>query len=296
MEQEKNSNSGSRAIIILLAVLLVGSLIGNIYLYKARGTSEVAIVEKQGVIDSVKDASDAIELELEEVKEELTVSEGKNVKLDSVNAYYKNAFSQSQARVKALMSGNLSKEQKIAELAKELETVKALKEEYFDRIDQLEAENLELKSTLNVVSKSKDSLEGELKSAGALRIIEVEVKTFKIKSNGKPLETAKASRTEKFEACFSIMDNKVAKEGERTVYLRIMQPEGGVLGEQGTFTVKGKGIETGYTAMEIFNYTKSKKDFCLGFTDEKYDFKKGTYVVDIFIDGELHTSGYYDLK
>lgn len=296
MEQEKKSNSGSRAIIILLSVFLIGSLIGNIYLYKQRANNQVTIVEKQGVIDSVQDAKDAIEQELEEVTEELEVKEGENAKLDSVNAYYKKIFSQSQARVKALMNSNLSKEQIIAELNKELEAVKALKEEYFDRIDQLEQENKELKNSLTLVNQTKDSLEGELKNAGALRIEYVTVKTYKIRGSGKELETAKASRTEKFETCFSIMDNKVAKEGEHTVYLRVMQPEGGVLGEKGKFTVKSKGIETGFTASETFTYTKSKKDFCLNFIDEKYNFKKGTYVIDIFIDGELHTSGYYDLK
>ncbi len=293
---EENKSSGNKAILIVLLLLLLGSLAGNFYLYKARGTGEVIIQEKEVVIDSLVDARVSVEGELKAAQAELESYRGSNEELNKLLDEAKEKLKQREGRIKGMVKDKKSMDKLIEDLKKELEEIKALRDQYLEKIDELAAENEQLKNTLTLVSQSKDSLQSQINDASALKIEYVKVNTFKLRYNGKPVETGLARRTEKFEVCFSVMDNKLAKPGEHTVYLRVTQPEGGVLGEKGKFTVKGKGIETGYTGAETFDYTKTKKDFCMNFTDEKYKFPKGTYMVDIFIDGELHTSGYYELK
>lgn len=294
---EENKSSGNKAMLILLALLLLGSLAGNFYLYKARDTGEVILQEKEVVIDSLVDARVSVETELNTALAELETYRGRNAELDSLLNEAEAKLKQRQSYIKSLVRDKKSVDKLVAELQKELEEVKAMRDQYMDRIDELTAENEKLKTELVIVNQRNDSLSGKLKDAGALSVEYVTVKSYKIKYNGKPVETSLARRAEKIEVNFSIMDNQFAEEKEHTVYLRIMQPdERGVLGEQGKFVVKPNGIESGYTASEVFKYTKSKKDFSFNFTDEKYDFAKGTYMIDIFVDGELHTSGYYDLK
>lgn len=294
---EENESSGNKAMLILLALLLLGSLAGNFYLYKARDTGEVILQEKEVVIDSLVDARVSVETELNTALAELETYRGRNAELDSLLNEAEAKLKQRQSYIKSLVRDKKSVDKLVAELQKELEEVKAMRDQYMDRIDELTAENEKLKTELVIVNQRNDSLSGKLKDAGALSVEYVTVKSYKIKYNGKPVETSLARRAEKIEVNFSIMDNQFAEEKEHTVYLRIMQPdERGVLGEQGKFVVKPNGIESGYTASEVFKYTKSKKDFSFNFTDEKYDFAKGTYMIDIFVDGELHTSGYYDLK
>lgn len=294
---EENKSSSNKAMLILLALLLLGSLAGNFYLYKARDTNVVTIQEKEVVIDSLVDARVSVETELNVALAELETYRGKSAELDSLLNDAQAKLKQRQSYIKSLLRDKKSTNALLADLRKELEDVKVMRDQYLERIDELTAENEKLKTEIVIVSQRNDSLSGELKNAGALNVEYVTVKSYKLRYNGKAVETSLARRAEKIEVCFSIMDNKYADVKEHTTYLRIMQPEDkGVLGEQGKFIVKSNGVETGYTASETFNYNKSKKDFCFNFTDEKYRFPKGTYIIDIFIDGELHTSGYYDLK
>jgi predicted nucleic acid-binding Zn-ribbon protein len=292
----ENNSSSSKATLILLALLLLASVAGNFYLYKVRDTNEVVIQEKGVVIDSLVEARVSLETELNVAMAELESYKGKNAELDEELNKQIAKLKDREGRIRSMISNRKSADKLISELKAELEDFRKEKEQYLEKIDELSAENEKLKSEIVLKDLTNDSLSSELKSAGALKVEYVKVRSSKIRYNGKEVETSLARRAEKMEVCFSIMDNKVAKTGERTVYARIMQPDGVVLGEKGKFTIEGRGIETGYTGSETFNYEKTKKDFCFDFTDEKYKFQKGTYLIDIFIDGELHTSGYYDLR
>lgn len=290
------NKSGNKAVLILLALLLLASLAGNFYLYKVRSSNEVVIEEKGVVIDSLVEARVSLETEFNTTLLELESYKGRNAELDEKLNEQIAKLKDREGRIRSMIKDRKSNDKLIKQLRAELADFQKEKEQFLDKIDELTAENEQLKSEIVLKNITNDSLSSELKSAAALKIEYVKVRTAKIRYNGKEKETSLARRTEKIEVCFSIMDNKVAEEGERTVYTRIMQPDGVVLGEQGKFTVKGRDIETGYTGSETFNYDRTKKDFCFDFTDEKYKFPKGTYLIDIFIDGELYTSGYYDLK
>lgn len=298
MEERKveRRSAGNRAAVILLAILLLGSLVGNFYLYKARDTQQITLEEKQVVIDSLVDARVSAETELNTTLMELESYRGKNAALDSMLNDYKRQLLQKEKELKSANSKSKSYQNQLADLKRQLKEIETIRDNFQTRIDELTAENEQLRNTLTLVTNRGDSLQKTIEDASGLKVEYVTVKTFKLRSSGKHIETGLARRTEKVEACFSIMDNKLAQTGERTVHLRIMQPDGGVLGEKGKFTVADKGIESGYTAMETFNYDRGKKDFCMDFTDEKYDFKKGTYIIEIFIDGILYTTGYYELK
>lgn len=290
------NNSSGRAVLILLALLLLVSVAGNFYLYKVRDSNEVVIQEKGVVIDSLVEARVKIETEFNVALAELESYRGKNAELDEELNKQIAKLKDREGRIRGMIRNRKSSDKLIGELRAELADFQKEKELYLEKIDELSVENAKLKTEIVLKDMTNDSLSGVIKSAGALKVAEVKVQSFKIRYNGKEVETSLARRAEKMKVCFSIMDNEVAKIGERVVYARIMQPNGEVLGEKGKFNVEGRGIETGYTGSETFDYDRSKKDFCFDFTDEKYKFQKGTYLIDIFIDGELHTSGYYDLR
>jgi len=293
---EENKSSGGKATLILLALLLLASIAGNFYLYKTKNTNEVVIQEKVGVIDSLVEVRVSIENELNAALADLDNRVAENDEQAKEIDEQKELLIKRKNRIQNLIRSGMSKNKIIEALKLEKEGFEKEREEFLERIDELSNENEELKSEIVLKNITNDSLSGKLKSAGALKVEYVKVKSVRIRYNGKEKETSLARRAEKMEVCFSIMDNKVAKTGERTVYARIMQPDGVVLGEKGKFAVVGRGVETGYTGSETFSYDRSKKDFCFDFTDEKYKFQKGTYLIDIFINGELHTSGYYDLR
>lgn len=296
MEDNRENKSGNKAVAILLGVLLLGSLAGNFYLYKARDNKEMVINDKEVVIDSLVEARVSIESELEATRLELESYRGKSAELDSLLNDANRKLTEKENQIKRLVKDRKSADKLIAELKKEREELAKLREEYENRIDDLVAENENLKNTVNVVTITRDSALGKLTEAGALRVEYVTVKTYKVRGSGKQVETGLARRAEKMEVCFAIMDNKFAQAGTHEVHWRVLQPNGGVLGEKGKFMVKDQGIESGYTAMETFEYDKNRKDICLNFMDEKYKFEKGTYVVELFVDGVLHTSGFYELK
>ncbi|MFM7728959.1 MAG: hypothetical protein ACKO7B_19835, partial [Flavobacteriales bacterium] len=112
--------------------------------------------------------------------------------------------------------------------------------------------------------------------------------------------TPLARRTNKMEVCFDVMDNKIAKGGQKNVYLRITEPSGKTIGNRssgsGSFTT-GSGEELLYTATTTIDYTGAKANVCLSHEEqEDKKFAPGTYLVEVYIDKVLAGAGSAILK
>ena len=284
-----------------LIVLLLVSVVLNIYQWINHSTQMTTYEQR---VDTLYVERTNIEKELTDARTELNKYWGINAGLDSL---LKEANIKMDEQEKAILKIKKS-EKNYAALSKKLKTqlsdLQGLRDEYLGRIDsllisnkQLTTEKEELTGTVKSLSKN---LQTTVTTASVVKAEYLVTKSYKRRSNGKFVETAMAKRTHKMEVCFDLLDNKIAKTGDKNVYLKITEPGGKPIGNKSTGSASFKtasGEEVMYAATTTINYTGAKQNVCLSF-EEKEDklFPPGTYLIEVYVDGTLSGASSYALK
>jgi DNA repair ATPase RecN len=293
---EKKSNT-NKIWIILFAL----SAIFNIYQWQNKNS----VVESYEMkTDSLMTAKMDVDKELGETYQELNQYKGINERLDSLLAEANTTIDQQKARIEKMLKNEKNSAALNKKLKAELAEIKKLRDEYLEKIDQLLVENEQLKKDKEQLTSTVENLSKNLEStvnqASVLKSEYIKVKTYKKRSNDKYTETAMAKRTNKMEVCFSVLENKIARAGERDVYLRVVEPGGKTMGARSegssTFKMANSGEEVQYTATNKMTYDNNKQDQCLKWEEQERVFAPGTYVIELYIDGNLSGASSYVLK
>ncbi len=191
----------------------------------------------------------------------------------------------------------------ISKLKKESETLRQIMRGYVRSIDSLgtlnktlivEKENVlkELdteKGKITGLNKDKEDLQATIQKGSILTCFNVVAKGVKFKSGGKKeSETTKASRTQKIKVSFSLGENKIAKAGEKIVYVRIVTPDGKEMAKnyddnyKFTFN-KSSGYFAGKETLNYSNAEISGVTYCEG----QGDLVSGNYIIEISCDGVI---------
>jgi hypothetical protein len=276
----------------LLIILLIASLALNAYLFTSKNTIQDDYkVEKDSLITARVD----VEKELTDTYTELNQYKGINSRLDSLLSEANGKVDEQKAKIDALIKreGNSKKLNK--ELQAELVELKKLRDQYLEKIDALLVENEQLKKDKNELTTTVESLsknlENTVTTASLLRAEYLKINSFKKRNNDKYTSTVMAKRINKIDACFTILENKIAKAGAKTVYLRILEPGGKVIGNRSdgssSFKLAGTNEDILYTISKTVEYTNDKQDVCLIWEEPDRTYAAGSYVVEIYIEGSL---------
>lgn len=296
MENQNSSGKGRAA-----WILLVLSLLGNGYQWMSNSNT---VKDYEVKTDSLITARVDVERELSETSVELNQYKGQNARMDSLLMEANSKIDEQKIRIADIMKKEKNGAALNKKLLAELNEVKKLRDQYLEKIDQLLVENENLKklntdlsSTVETISKN---LESTVNTASVLKSEYVKVTTYKKRGSSKYSETAMAKRTNKMEVCFSILENKIAKAGEKNVYLRIVEPGGKTMGARsdgsGSFKMNGSNEEVMYTASQKVDYKNAKTDICMNREEAERIFTPGTYVIEIYVDGNLSAAASYVLK
>jgi len=286
---------------IVWIILFALSAIFNIYQWQNNNSVVEGLEIKN---DSLATAKFDIEKELGETYQELNQYKGINSRLDSLLTEANTNIDQQRERIEKLLKNERNSSSLNKKLKAELEELKKLRDEYLEKIDkllveneQLKKDNLELTNTVENISKN---LETTVNKASVLKSEYIQVKTYKKRNNDKYSETAMAKRTNKMEVCFSVLENKIAQSGEKEVFLRIVEPGGKTMGERSggssTFRLTGSEEEIQYTSTTKVNYDNQKQDLCMNWEEKERVYAPGTYVIEIYVDGNLSAASSYVLK
>jgi len=295
MEQNQSSSSNNKTNRILI-ILLALSLIMNFYLWQNK---QQVVKEITLVTDSLAVSKAEVDRELAEALDELNSYKTKEIpRLDSLLDSANTTIELQRARIEKLLKSEKNSASLNKKLKAELEELKRLKEEYLEKIDALLVENNQLKQEKQTltekVSELNTDLEKTISTASVLKTEYVKVNAYKKRSNGKLVQTVMAKRTNKIDVCFSVMDNKIAKAGDRDVYLRVVEPGGKTLGDRSagsaTFKLAGTGEDVQFTSSKKISYNNQKEDLCLNWEEAERAFTPGDYIVEIYIDGLLSSS------
>lgn len=289
---ENSSNKSGNNNVRLLLILLLVSIGLNIWLYISKTNLQEAYrVEKENLVTANLD----IEKELNDTYSELNQYKGINNQLDSLLKEANGKVDEQKSRIQELIrkEGNTAKLNK--QLLAELADLRKMKDEYLERIDALLVENEQLKKEKTDLSSTVENLTKNLEStvntASMLRAEYVKVNAYKKRSSDKYSSTAMARRTNKIETCFTVLENKIAKGGEKMVYLRLIEPGGKILGNRSegssSFKKAGTSEELLYTISKAIDYKNANEDVCVSWEENDRVFTTGTYMIEIYIDGNL---------
>ncbi len=294
MENQK-SNSNLKAVIAILAVLLVGSLV---YIFKM--TSDAKALQTE--ISTTKSDKESVMKDLEELKarydaaiaentsmsDELIAEREKVVNLmsdlkkskgDAASmAKYKSQYFSLENKMKALIAENETLKKDNATLTTQRDSTVTVLGEARKYNEVLVGQNEELSKTVEVAQK--------------LTVSNLKTAAYKLRSSGKQIETEKARRADVLKISFNINENKVAKQGDKTYYVQVIDSKNNVLGEKKTESFGETSLT--YSFLTTVKYENKSVDVSQDLPGQ--NFEKGTYFVNVFDKGELVSKSSFTLK
>lgn len=294
MENQK-SNSNLKAIIIALAVLLSGSLV---YIYKV--TTDANLTQK--VLDNTKTEKASVMKDLEALKAtydaaiaentsmsaELIAERDKVVSLmadleqskgDAASMKkFKNKFFELQTKMKGLVQENdLLKKQNVTLTTQRDSTVVVL---------------VEAKKNNEVLAVQNEELAKTVEKGSKLYVTNLTTTAYKVKGSGKQVETEKARRADMLKISFTISENAIAKSGDKTYYIQVIDSKNNVIGDKKTETFSGNLLTYSF----VTNIKYENKSVKVAHDLHGDNFEKGTYFVNIFDKSELVSNATFTLK
>jgi cell division protein FtsB len=294
MENQK-SNSSLKAIILVLALLLVASLF---YIYQLTSqttelTTQVTTVksEKENILKELGDLKatyDAAIAENTTMSDELIAERDKIVNLmeqlkkskgDVASlAKYKTQFVALQAKMNTLMQ--------------EVEGLKVQNKKLTTHIDSTEVVLEEAKNYNKTLVGQNEELSKTVEKAAKLSVLNLKTMAYKKRNSGKEIETDKASRANTLRVSFTIAENSVAKSGDKNYYVQIIDSKNNVLGEKATVVFANQTLSYSFVSTVKFeNKTVQVQQDLSG-----KNFEKGTYYVNVFDKNELVSKTSFTLR
>ncbi|WP_337966510.1 hypothetical protein [uncultured Flavobacterium sp.] len=292
MENPKNNNSSLKAIIAVLAVLLIGSLV---YIFKLSSDTEVVKTE----LTTSMTEKESVMKDLQELKATYDAAIAENTSMSD-------ELIQERDKVVALMD-DLNKSK--GDVSKYRSQVQAMQ----GKMKTLVAENDELKkqngvltvqrdSTITVLGESKkynevlvgqnEELAKTVEKGAKLSVLNTKTAAYKLRSSGKQIETDKASRADILKISFTIAENQIAKSGDKTYYVQVIDAKNNVLGEKKTENFGDNSLTYSFkTTVKYENKTVSVSEDLPG-----KDFAKGTYFINVYDNDELVSKTSFNLR
>ncbi len=176
----------------------------------------------------------------------------------------------------------------------ELETMRAIMRSFVVQIDSLNTKNIMLteentrlsgqlssaQSENRKLSTVKDSLQGRVKEAEALKAVGMKLSALNDRDN----ETSRIIKAHKFRVTFTINENEMTKTGSKDVYVRIVKPNGEILKNENTGFFKFQGSDIAYSGKKSINYDGKAQPVTI-YAISREVLSAGVYQADIFCDG-----------
>lgn len=183
---------------------------------------------------------------------------------------------------------------RISELTAEINTLRGVLRSYVNQIDSLYATNqrlseenrkardeiAQISDQASELTREKQHLSGIVERAARLSAVGIKVLT--LDKRGKA--TTRIDRITHFSVSFTIPENTTAHTGNKTLYIRVLNPNDLPMEGDKSFTFEGKTLRA--SAHKEIEYTGEATSVTIYQTIGE-TLLKGNYRVDIFADGHL---------
>ena len=237
---------------------------------------------------------------------DLLVSE--NEQLDSVVNGQNSEISQLRSRIETLLNKERRTAADYAQAQRLIKQLNTRVRTYEERIAQLETQNKTLSEQAAIIAEERDEVIeqntgltemvklGQVLHASNIRMIPIDLR----RRGTKERETERARRTDVLRILFDIDENRIAEDGSKDLYLRILQPNGEVASNPsyGSGTTTGAGGERiDYSLQKAIALRQGERvsDVAIDWRPEG-DYEKGTYTIEIFNEGYKIGNGSVTLR
>lgn len=251
----------------------------------------------------IKEIVEQMEFEKEQLEdeyEELAIQFDGYQTPDIHNDSLVELLSQEKQRVQDLLEElritKVTNARRIAELKKELATVRQVMVSYVQQIDSLDrtnkrlvAENKQVKQQYQEVARQAQQLEEERTQLAEVvsRASMLEISHFQMSLlNKRDRKTTIYNQIQKLQFDYTIGRNITNKPGMKTVYLRITRPDGEIMQKNINDVFRFENKEVAYSVSKDFEYAGEEISGAMYWTVEEI-LQIGWYNADFFVDGEL---------
>jgi regulator of replication initiation timing len=302
MEPRPQTKNNSRS--YLLAALLILAALNVLLLYfwyqerQDNKTKDATIAARTEEVLTVKTRLDSVSAQLDakiaeiqrlggsvdsllKVKQQLEVDKRE---LRNVTSFDSRKYDQKIRNYQALLS---QKDQEIARLREENGLLVQQNDSLAQENSGLKAERQTLSDSVVAVSTKNQELNEKVTIAAALRAESVMVNALNARGKERDGGSYKAKQLDKVKISVRIAPNGLAKQDDKELYLRILDPSGAVVSDMATgsgeFTYNGQGMI--YTAMQRFPFDNSRQqiDFVYGRGGRR--FSEGRHVIEVYCEG-----------
>lgn len=293
--ENQNGNSKLKAIVAILAILLVGSLV---YIFKL--TSDAKALETT-VVETKSEKEDVLK-DLAELKATYDNAIAENTSMSDELIAERDKVVKLMTELKSAKGDNASlrkyrdqfkqMEQKMKNLMQEVEVLKAQNQELTTDLDSTKVILEDSKKYNQVLVGQNEELAKTVEKGSKLTVTNLKTAAYKQRSSGKQIETDKASRADLLQVAFTIAENKIAKSGDKVYYVQVIDAKNNVLGDKATISFGDTSLTYSFTTtVKYENKTVDVKEQLPG-----KDFAKGTYFVNVFDKGELVSKSSFSLR
>lgn len=279
-----------KALIAILFIILLAAIGGLVYMNLNQRNEMTELIEQMEIEKE----------ELQEEYEDLAIQFDGYQNLDIRNDSLQDLLSKEQKRVQDLLeelrTTKASNARRIAELKKELATVRAVMKDYVRQIDslnvtnarlteqneQLTTENTQLANTNTQLTTVNAQLTETVTRASMLEVTSCTLTML----NKNDRKTRMASQARKLQFDYVIAKNITCTPGMKELYVRVVAPNGELLGESEDRLFSFENQEIPYTVSKQFEY--SGEAFAgLVYCPLESEPISGFYNIDFFCEGNL---------
>ena len=280
----------NKKILVPLILLILALIAGSVWLF-------LSLQEQKQVNQDMQELAELDKQEMENEYERfaLQYSEMKTqINNDSIIQQLTEEQMKTQQLLEELKRVKASDAREIARLKKELATVRAVLRDYVMQIDSLnrlneslKQENTTVKAELEQRNQQVAGLNSEKASLSQKVAIAAQLDATNISLqllNKRGKDAKKLKDCTQMKTSFVITKNVTASNGNRTVYVRIQNPGGNVLGGGGTFPFENRQLEA--SAKKTIEYTGEETPVTV-YWNVSQMLEAGEYRVSVFADGHM---------
>lgn len=301
--------------ILIAAIAVLVCLIGMVVVLIVRNNSNTtAVNEAQARADSLAIANDQLLLtnEFNQLNADFNQYEGQQIYLknDSIVQKYNEARMKVEGLLRELNeekrkhSKDMSASRaKIKQLEGEIATLKGIVRHYLEEIKRLGEENEGLKLEIQQVQQKNEQLSNQVTEATTtnqqltqtvqlakkLNITGVSFHAY----NKKGKVEKNITKARQLGVSFTVSPNNTAAPGMKDFYMRIISPEGSLLGGGGSFSIDGRSVQS--TAHRTVEYANDEISVSI-YWDVNTTLTPGDYTVEVFCDGYRLVSRHFTMK
>lgn len=185
----------------------------------------------------------------------------------------------------------------VSKLKKEAGTLRKIMQGYVVTIDSLNQANIALQAERDAMAQEvtevrerndalvqkQDNMEEIIEAGRVLQAMDLNPMAIRVSSTGSQRETSRAKRAEMIKTCFTLLENRIAEKGERTLFLEVLDPSGQIMppGDRSPVAMSG-GVPA--SAARVLDYAGEQMEACIFFTADR-PFEPGVYTVHL-VDGQ----------